>query len=223
MRVREVVREAIAQRGQAHVALSGGSTPRAMHARLARLEGIEWPRVHVWWGDERFVPPEHSDSNQRMARETLLSLVAIPESNIHPVESTPDAATAARSYEAALRRMVTAVDAEGTPRLDLVLLGIGSDGHTLSLFPGAAEPDPKLLVISAVAPPTSPVKDRVTLTKRTARAARTRVFLAVGADKRALIDSCVHRGGINGGAVHPAATVGDAEWYVDPAAGPAGR
>src|SRR5437899_9310430 len=130
--------DAIDSHGQFVVALSGGSTPRDTYRRLgtdALVSRVMWSRVQVLWGDERCVPPDHAESNYRMARETLLDRVPIPAANVHRVHGEDDPATAAGVYEATLRALLR------TPagaRIDLVLLGLGEDGHTGSLFPCSA-------------------------------------------------------------------------------------
>lgn len=117
--------EAVAQKGFFSVALSGGSTPKALYQLLVDLD-VPWSRIHFFWSDERHVPPDHPDSNYRMAYEAMLSRVPVPEHNIHRVHGeNPDAAEAAREYEQTLLP------------LDLLLLGLGSDGHTASIFPGS--------------------------------------------------------------------------------------
>lgn len=131
--------EAIRARGRFSAALSGGSTPRRLFALLADTaepfrDRIEWRAVHLFWGDERHVPPDHPESNFRMVRETLLDLVEIPAANVHRMRGEePDAARAAALYEDELRAFFGE-----TPRFDLVLLGLGADAHTASLFPGTA-------------------------------------------------------------------------------------
>ncbi|GAB4576251.1 MAG: 6-phosphogluconolactonase [Anaerolineae bacterium] len=133
--------EAIAKRGRFAVALSGGSTPRRMYERLAQpelAERIDWLRVHVFWGDERAVPPEHPESNYRMAHEVLLSRVPIPAQNIHRIRGELAPEEAAKTYEAELRQFFSRDQRPVSSRFDLVLLGMGEDGHTASLFPGAA-------------------------------------------------------------------------------------
>ena len=136
---------AIDARGEFIVALSGGSTPRSAYARLASepfVSSLDWSRVHVLWGDERCVPPDHESSNFRMARETLLDHVPVPEANIHRIRGEDDPAEAAATYEGVLRTVLrTPIGPPRTAsafRLDLVLLGLGNDGHTASLFPGGA-------------------------------------------------------------------------------------
>jgi len=133
----ELAEGAIAAQGRFSVALSGGSTPRDMYQRLAEefSTRLDWSSVYVFWGDERCVPPDHADSNYRMARESLLDHLPIPPGNIHrmPGEVSPE--QAAVEYEQILRVFF----GESSPaRFDLVLLGLGEDGHTASLFPGTA-------------------------------------------------------------------------------------
>jgi 6-phosphogluconolactonase len=131
--------EAIRARGRFSVALSGGSTPRRLFALLADpkepfRDRIDWRAVHLFWGDERHVPPDHPESNFRMAREALLDRAEIPAENVHRVRGEEhDAARAASLYEEELRSFF-----RGAPRFDLVLLGLGADAHTASLFPGTA-------------------------------------------------------------------------------------
>ena len=130
---------AVADHGRFTVALSGGSTPRALYERLAQSplsESVDWATVHVFWGDERMVPPDDIESNYRIARETLLAHVPIPAANIYPVPTIGGTAeAAARAYEETL---IAAFGSE-LPRFDLILLGLGPDGHTAALFPGQPE------------------------------------------------------------------------------------
>lgn len=131
--------EAVAQRGLFTVALSGGSTPKVLFGLLADpkepfRDQIPWSRIHFFWSDERHVPPDHPESNYRMANEVLLSRVPITQSNVHRVPSeNPDAADAAAEYE----RTVVEITGQSLPQLDLILLGLGNDGHTASIFPGS--------------------------------------------------------------------------------------
>ena len=144
------------------IALAGGSTPRKVYERLAGLD-LDWAGWHVWWSDEREVPPDHPDSNERMAREALLARVPIPEEQIHPLRAT---------------------DVRLPGRFDVVLLGIGPDGHTASLFPGDAALDATDPIARVERPGLPPHHPRLTFTYPVLNAARAAVFLVAGADKR---------------------------------------
>lgn len=127
-------RAAVAARGRFGVALAGGSTPRRVYEIIAAdaRDAVEWEHLHVWFGDERCVPSDHAESNYRMASEALLSRVPLPAENIHRIIGEGDAMANARLYEGELRSFF---NDEPWPALDLVLLGLGDDGHTASLFP----------------------------------------------------------------------------------------
>jgi 6-phosphogluconolactonase len=172
--------DAIDSHGQFVVALSGGSTPRDTYRRLgtdALVSGVMWSRVQVLWGDERCVPPDHAESNYRMARETLLERVPVPAANVHRIHGEDDPATAAAAYEATLRALA---------RIDLVLLGLGDDGHTASLFPGsAAIQEQTRWVMAAHAPAAS--MWRVTLTPAVINAAAEVLFLVSGGAKAGIL------------------------------------
>lgn len=142
--------------------LSGGSTPRTLYRLLASRfrTSIPWANVHVFWGDERYVPPEDSRSNYRMAREALLDDVPCPPANIHPMPThVPSAEAAARDYERTLRNHFVGE----SPRFDIVLLGIGDDGHTASLFPGSLALAERTRWVVAAQAPVDP-QLRLTLT-----------------------------------------------------------
>ncbi len=138
--------EAIETDGRFAVALAGGSTPKAAYVLLASDEyatGVDWSRVQVFWGDERCVPPDHPDSNYRMAREAWLDQVSLPAENVHRIRGELEPDQAAREYEDVLRIFFSPPyrdrKADGNapvPSFDLILLGMGDDGHTASLFPG---------------------------------------------------------------------------------------
>jgi 6-phosphogluconolactonase len=134
-RFAEAAREAVAARGRFAAALAGGSTPRTLYALLEEeplRSAVPWEGVHLFWGDERCVPPGHPRSNYRMAREALLSRVPLPEANVHRVPGELPPGEAAEAYESTLRGFFG-----GAPRFDLVHLGVGKDAHTASLFPFA--------------------------------------------------------------------------------------
>jgi len=164
------------------VALSGGATPRGAYTRLAQdpyRDLVPWPALQFFWGDERHVPPDHPDSNYRMALETLLSKVPVPPGNVHriPAES-PDAAAAASAYESTLKSYFGLKEGQA-PRFDLILLGLGADGHVASLFPGSeALREPRRLV---TAPWVEPMRARrITLTPPVIRNAASVLVLVSG-------------------------------------------
>ena len=179
----ETLRAAIQERGHASFVLTGGGTPRPLYQLLANEyhSSLDWQRVDVFFGDERHVPHDDDDSNFLMARNTLLDGLPLDAARIFPMptDSTPDAD--ARAYEQTLRAHFDG----DIPHFDLVLLGMGSDGHVASLFPGSSLLDEAgRWVVAAEAPPRSPVRDRVTLTFPAINAARTVLFLVAGASKR---------------------------------------
>jgi 6-phosphogluconolactonase len=183
-RLVERTRAEIGSKGYSTIALAGGSTPRHMYQLLATAEfrnQIEWEQVHFFLGDERYVPLDHPDSNFLMAKEALLNHVPVDESNIYPVQTELDPATAARNYETEIRK-VTGTNPPSFPEFDLVLLGIGDDGHTASLFPGtAALHIHDRLVIENEVPQQGAM--RITFTVPLLQAAREVVLLASGAGK----------------------------------------
>jgi 6-phosphogluconolactonase len=177
---------AMKQHGRFVVALSGGSTPRALFARLASAEfasRIDWSRVHVFWGDERCVPPDDPESNYRMARETLLDRVPLPSAQIHRIRGEDEPLAAAAAYERELRQtFLPAAEA----RFDLVLLGMGDNGHTASLFPGlsAVREKTRWVVAEHVA---EVGMWRVTLTPTALNAAAHVLFVVTGKEKSAML------------------------------------
>jgi 6-phosphogluconolactonase len=176
--------ETLRTSGRFSLALAGGSTPRALYAHLAEAR-LDWERVHFFWGDERGVPPGHPDSNYRMAQETLLARLPLPPENVHRIPGERPAREAARQYEAELRRFFGA----RLPRFDLVLLGLGGDGHTGSLFPLSPAVRARrrwAVPVRHTAPP-PPLVDRVTLTLPVLNAAAQVVFLVAGADKAGIL------------------------------------
>jgi 6-phosphogluconolactonase len=181
--------EAIAQRGRFSVGLAGGSTPRGLYSRLASPDEamrVEWEMVHIFFGDERCVPPDDADSNYRMARETLLNRVPIPRHCVHRLRGEIDPQAAAEEYEATLRQFFAAKGSgagSGKPRFDLILLGMGENGHTASLFPGSAAVHEKLRWVVAVSPEGEKHR-RLSLTPVVINAAANVVFLVSGEAKR---------------------------------------
>jgi len=183
-RFADLAQAAIQHNGRFTVALSGGSTPRALYQRLAQppfSTTIDWGKVLVFWSDERFVPPDSEDSCFRMARETLLDYVPIPAANIFLVPTV--GGTPERAAGAYAETLVAQFDSE-TPRFDLILLGIGPDGHTASLFPGHPEPSaPSDQLVIAVHNAPKPPPTRISFTYKVLNAAENVIFLVAGADK----------------------------------------
>lgn len=176
--------ESIAEKGVFNLALTGGSTPRKLYELLAQQKDIEWQKWRFFMGDERYVPPDDERSNQHLAQETLLSKVPIDVSQVYAVPvDEPDVEAAARAYESAISKYF-GTSGSTIPSFDLILLGMGSDTHTASLFPGkdSLEVTDRLVVSSSpgVLPP--PV-DRVTFTLPLINATHRVLFMAAGADK----------------------------------------
>jgi 6-phosphogluconolactonase len=179
-----IVREAIDKRGQCIIALAGGSTPKRLYQVLASdeyREQIAWDDVHMFLSDERHVPVDHADSNFRMVRESLLDHIKVPETNIHPVPTYLEAAEAAHAYEETIMETFNAPSHE-IPEFDLILLGIGGDGHTASLFPGTDALDVlDRLVIENWIPQQDSM--RISFTIPLLQAARKTILMATGEDK----------------------------------------
>lgn len=192
--VLQLARNAIQQRGAFRVALSGGSTPRPLYSLLATVDSrAQFGHWHVFFGDERMVAADHPDSNYRMARESLLSRVSIPPQQIHRVRTGAGSPEQVAALYATEIRQSFALGDDAMPRFDLVLLGIGADGHTASLFPGSSAvlaPSPQPVVATWVERLHS---YRITLTAAAINAARAVAFLVAGADKadavRAVLDA----------------------------------
>ena len=195
-RIVAAARNAIRRRGRFLLALSGGSSPRLVYPLLAsspRVEQVDWSRVEFFWGDERAVPPDDPDSNFGLARTLLLDhLPGVRSAAVHrmPADAS-DRDAAAWRYEAEVGRVAgVRSGTSGRPRLDLIWLGMGPDGHTASLFPGASTlAERGRSVLPATAPTTSPVSKRMTLTLPLINAARLVLFVVAGADKAAALRS----------------------------------
>ena len=207
-------------RGRFAICLSGGSTPRRLYQLLGEppyREAMPWDRVHWFWGDERFVPWDHPDSNYRMAREALLAHVPAPAPNIHPIETSGDPADAARSYERVLKSYYGAELLDRSrPLFDVELLGLGPDGHTASLFPGTRVLDEQQRWVAEVVGAKPEV--RITLTYPTLESSGFTSFLVAGADKREALARV-----LAGDTELPAARLrpaGELVWCVDAQARP---
>ena len=188
--VQSEAQKAIASQGRFSLALSGGSTPRALYALFPQYpwrDTIPWPLVHVFWADERCVPPAHSESNYRLAAETFLPRVSLPAGNVHRMRGEEGPDRAAAEYELELK----AFFGTAMPAFDLVLLGVGEDGHTASLFPGSAQlAEQDRLVV----PGQGPRHSRVTLSLKVLNSAKKIIFLVSGASKAEVIRQVVENG-----------------------------
>lgn len=216
----ELYTAAVADHGAFHVALSGGITPNRTYQRLAQPDlaaHMDWTRIHIYFGDERCVPPDSGDSNFRLAREALLRHVPCPDANVHRIagEAAPEAAAAAYA-----RTLLTAApQASGFPRLDLVLLGVGSDGHTASLFPGTAILDVADRAVAAVFVEQQHTA-RISLTLPAINNARNILVLCEGEAKAEVVGEVFEP--TRRTPVYPIERVqpraGRIEWYLDRAA-----
>jgi 6-phosphogluconolactonase len=220
----EIIRaatEAVARRGRFTIALSGGSTPKGLYTLIAANAGtsLPWDRIFFFWSDERHVPPDDPDSNYRMAKEALLSKAPIPEANIFRVPAeNPDAAAVAEAYELTMRKFFALSPGE-FPRFDVILLGLGPDGHTASLFPETAALQEKSRLVAANW--VEKLKTfRITFTLPVLNAARCVAFLVSGTDKAPVLREVLE--GIAPGEKYPSKLVrpsdGKLIWFVDRAA-----
>jgi 6-phosphogluconolactonase len=211
---------AAASHGRFAVSLSGGSTPRRLYQLLAEppfRDAMPWDRIHWFWGDERFVPPEHPDSNYRMVREALLTHAPIPVANIHPVPTGGEPVAAARDYEAMLQTFYGAETLDAaSPLFDVQLLGLGPDGHTASLFPGTKVLDERQRWVAEVIG--AKAEDRITLTYPVLESSRFTAFLVAGADKRDALKRVL--AGDRGLPAARLSPVGELVWFVDQEAHP---
>jgi 6-phosphogluconolactonase len=181
----ERITAAVGARGACYLALAGGETPRRCYARLARppyRDGLPWRSVHVYWSDERQVPLHDPASNYAMAKAALLDHVAVPPEQVYPLVGDPTAA---------LRRIPP--DDRGWPRLDVIHLGLGEDGHTASLFPGSEALNEQRALIRAIHDAPKPPPARLTLTLPVLNAARAVLVMVQGASKREALARVLRR------------------------------
>lgn len=198
------------------IALSGGSTPQKLFRRIAEKykDTIDWNRIHFWWGDERCVPPGSIESNYRMAYETLISQLPVNPDHIHRIRGEEDPDTEAERYSQEITRHLNS--REDWPVFDLVILGMGEDGHTASIFPGQME----LLTSSSVcAVATHPVTNqkRITLTGKVINNANEIFFLATGRNKARRISEIMNNEDTAGNypAYHIIPEHGNLVWFID--------
>lgn len=228
----EQIAHAVARRGRAVVALSGGSTPRALYERLAQhpwCDRIQWDTLHVFWGDERFVAADDAASNMRMACEALLDRVDLPASHVYTIPLDVDATTgdadaafaraktAASLYETTLHAFYGGTRlGDSKPFFDVVLLGLGENGHTASLFPGTEALDERKHWVTAVTTDDTAAPIRITLTYPILESTHAVAFLVAGEAKRE-----VARRVLDGDETLPAARlhpIGGTLWIMDEAA-----
>jgi len=203
--IAKAIEQAIADHGRASVMLAGGSTPRAVYRQLALNPRLPWDKVEIFFGDERGVPPADPQSNYRMARESLFDAVPIPPDQVHRLlAERPDRDAAAEEYARQLPE-----------RLDLIILGIGEDGHTASLFPGSSALKESVRKVLAVVGPQAPLH-RLTVTPPVIAAAREKIILVSGAGKAGAVAQALE--GPDQPIQSPAQLARDGIWIMDRAA-----
>jgi 6-phosphogluconolactonase len=220
-RIVEMSRITIADKGRFTMALSGGKTPELLYSLLASefSERMGWNSVHLFWGDERYVPKDHPDSNFRMAYNALISKVPIPPQNVHRMptgEENPE--KAAEAYEKILAEFFNPSEEKSFPTFDVILLGIGEDGHTVSLFAKSPALEEKYRWVVAVeAPPLGMPKKRMTLTLPVINNSQNVFFLAFG-DEKSRVTRTILKEPDKARKIFPAARVEAREgliWYID--------
>lgn len=210
------MRAAIAARGQCTIALAGGGTPKPLYEQLA-TQALDWSKIHVFWGDERYVPADHPDSNAGMARQAWLDHVPLPAANIHPMPTTlAEPAAAANQHEAELQAFF-GVAAGVFPAFDIILLGIGDDGHMASLFPrtAALQVSDRLITVG-----NKDGQPRITFTAPLINHAHAVIFIVAGASKQSALAEIFAQTGDNN--QYPARLIqpvkGELWWLLDQAA-----
>ncbi len=207
-------REVLTKRSRFTVALAGGSTPKTLYSLLASefRSAVEWSRVHFFWTDERFVPPDAIESNYRMVQETLVRPLGLPAGNVHaPDTSSLDPSDSARQYEHAIRTFF------GTefPRFDWILLGMGEDGHVASLFPGSAAPEESSRLVTAIVNSPKPPSVRLTMTLPLLNAGRELHFLVSGRRKNSVFLKIFAQENADLPAQQVRPYEGTVDWWVD--------
>ncbi len=208
-------RTAVASHGRFVVALSGGTTPQRLYTLLGAppyQTAIDWRRIHLFWADERCVPPDHPESNYKLVRDRLLKNVSLEKNNVHRVQGECDPGEAARAYEQGIKEFF---GTESLPGFDLIILGVGADGHTASLFPGstAVAETARIAVPVYLAPPQL---NRVTLTLPVINRAVQVLFLAAGRAKAVALHNILYQ---ENSLRYPAGLVrpvhGAVSWFLD--------
>jgi 6-phosphogluconolactonase len=212
--------EAVAARGRFMIALAGGATPRETYMRLAHpplATAMPWAQTFVFFGDERWVPPDHPESNYRMATETLLSRVPIPPAQVFRMRTDGDDPEVAAADYARTLVEVFGIRRGAQPRFDLILLGMGLDGHTGSLFPGSPALKEVFRMVAAVHAAAAAIPQRLTFTFPVLNAAACVIFLVAGAEKAKAVKSVLGEGAmLPAGMVRP--SDGRLVWMLDRAA-----
>lgn len=214
-RTQSFIRTSLKEQDEFALALAGGSTPRRLYELLSEAS-LQWDRVHLYWGDERFVPHDHPKSNVLLVRKTLLDVIDIPETNVHPIPTSGTPRNAADTYADTLHRAFS----NRRHTFDLVLLGMGEDGHTASLFPehDPSPTDPKW-VRAVSAPPRHDVTQRITCTLPVINRSHRAFILVAGSSKRETV-----RDALDGDSSLPISRVRPRKqgtWFLDAAATPA--
>jgi 6-phosphogluconolactonase len=216
----DAARTSVEEFGRFSIALAGGATPASTYTRLAQapfVDAMPWERTYVFFGDERMVPPHHPESNFRMADERLLAKVPLPAGHVFRMRGdADDAERAATEYAKNLGEICTQ-RLRGVPRLDLVLLGVGVDGHTASLFPGSPAVRETFRAVAAVHAAAAAIPERITLTFPVINAARRVFFLVSGPEKAKVMKAVLaEKTLVPAGMVGPAD--GELRWILDEAA-----
>lgn len=219
-----LVERAMSTEGRFTLALSGGSTPKLLYQLLASSDYIDrmpWSRTHLFWGDERFVAPDSKRSNYRMVRDAMLTKVPLKPEQIHPVPITTSPMLSAAHYERELKSFYGADVLEAArPLFDVTLLGLGTDGHTASLFPGtdALDEVERWATVSSAIAGTKPTvfEPRISLSFPALNSSRAAAFLVAGADKSAMLGKVMAgQGNLPAARIEP---VGQLFWFLDRAA-----
>lgn len=208
----ELLHQRSQQNNKVTIALSGGSTPKAIFDELTLnfKDKIDWSKIHLFWGDERCVPPSHHESNYRMTQEHLITKVSIPEENIHRIQGELEVNKASQSYINHLNTHLPIVN--DLPQFDIVILGMGTDGHTASIFPYQIELwDTEAICVPAQHPESG--QNRVSLTGKIINHAKEIYFLVTGQDKADKVSDIIQQKG--NFKSYPASLVKNPIWLMD--------
>ncbi|KAI7889343.1 6-phosphogluconolactonase [Mucor mucedo] len=218
--VEKVSGEAIAKHGHLSIAISGGSLPKILSKQLAHNANVDFSKWHIFWADERCVAHDHADSNYLEVKKSLLDHIPqIPQENIHAIDNTyataKDAEKAAVDYE---QQLLKFFKTEEIPRFDLILLGMGPDGHCCSLFPGHPLLDEKKRLVAPIFDSPKPPPERITLTYPVVNAAQCIVFVTAGDGKKDMVQQIIEQPELNLPCQRVNPTDGQVYWFIDDAA-----